>query len=127
MIKIAIPSSDGTQVFDHFGRTPGFVIVESDAGKINSRQFVKNDFTGHARGEHLQEVDVHVHKSHDSIFAALPDIQVVIARGMGRRLYQDFEQRNIQVFVTQQSSIDQALDQYFRGTLDNNPDRACDH
>ena len=126
-MKIAIPSNDQIHVFDHFGKTPGFVIVESEDGTTIKKKYAVNDFTGHARNEHSHIEELHEHKSHDSIFEALNDIQVVIARGMGRRLYQDFEARNIEVFVTRESSIDAAVEQYFQGTLDNNPDQACDH
>lgn len=127
-MKIAIPSHDEIHVFDHFGRSPGFVIVESDDdGKNIQKKYATNDFTGHARNEHSQMEEVHEHKSHDSIFEAMSDVQVVIARGMGRRLYQDFQARNIEVFVTRETSIDAAVEQYFRGTLDDNPDQACDH
>jgi predicted Fe-Mo cluster-binding NifX family protein len=127
MIKIAIPTADNVHVFNHFGKTPGFVIVESEDGSDIKKTFVTNDFTGHAKSEHLEEVGQHEHKSHDSIFEALHDIQVVIACGMGRRLYQDFDAKNIEVFITRERSIDAALDHYFKGTLDNDPDKACDH
>lgn len=127
MVKIAIPTEDKQHVFNHFGRTPGFVIVESEDGSVLQKKYVGNNFTGHAKGEHLEEVGKHEHKSHDGIFAALHDIQVVIASGMGRRLYQDFQNKNIEVFITREHSIDAALEQYFKGTLDNNPDKACNH
>jgi len=126
-MKIAIPSHDEINVFNHFGRTPGFIIAETKNGKIISKNYILNDFTGHAREEHLQEVKHHEHKSHDRIFQAMNDVEVVIARGMGRRLYDDFQKKKISVFITTESFIDNALEQFLKGTLDNNPDKACDH
>lgn len=58
---------------------------------------------------------------------ALHDCEVVIAGGMGRRLYVDFEAAKKQVFVTQISNLNEAINAYLSNTIDNNEDACCQH
>ncbi len=132
-MKIAIPSNDNVTISKHFGRTKGFVIVEMENNEILSKTHITNDFTGHSQGLHHEHHDHnhhghdHAHHSHDNIFKAIGDCSIVIAGGMGRRLYSDFEQRNMQVFITKEENIDTALQAYINGNLDNNSDICCSH
>jgi predicted Fe-Mo cluster-binding NifX family protein len=126
-MKIAIPSDDGIHISGHFGRTKGFMICETDNNKVVSKDYKENTFTGHAQGLHHDDAHGHGNHSHDGIFKAIGDCQMVIAGGMGRRLYDDFEQKNIKVFVTREKTIDMALDQFLNGKLDNHSDACCSH
>lgn len=125
-MKIAIPSNDELHIFGHFGRTAGFMICEIDKDKIISKKYKQNTFTGHAQGHH-HDSENHGSHSHTGIFNAIGDCDTVIAGGMGRRLYNDFEQKNIQVFVTQEKEIDLALKRFIEKTLDNNSETCCEH
>ncbi len=133
-MKIAIPSNDSVNITGHFGRTKGFVICEIDNNKVIKKDYVENTFTGHAKGLHSEgEHGHHEHEhghhghSHAGIFNAIGDCQTVIAGGMGRRLYDEFEQKNIKVFVTRETNIDNALNLFLNNELDNNSEKCCNH
>ncbi len=125
--KVAIPTDDGYSIAAHFGRTKGFMIFRIKEDGVISKNYVENHFTGHSQGRHLEDGHSHHHNSHSGIFAALHDTQIVIAGGMGRRLYDDFEKRRIQVFITREREIEKALDLFLQSRLDNNPDSCCEH
>ncbi len=131
-MKIAIPSNDSTNISAHFGKTKGFVICEIENNKVVKKEYIQNTFTGHAQGAHADKNhghDSHEHQkhSHQGILDAIGDCEVVIAGGMGRRLYNDFEQNNIKVFVSQEANIDSALNLFLNNELDNNTDKCCNH
>ncbi|PIE98208.1 MAG: iron-molybdenum cofactor biosynthesis protein [Treponema sp.] len=127
-MKIAIPSNDNKTISKHFGKSEGFVIAEIKENEVINKEYKKNDFTHHAKGgNRAHDHEHHENHSHDSILKALEGCSVVIAGGMGRRLYSDFEQNKITVYLTQEDSVDTALNLYIKGTLDNNLDARCNH
>ena len=134
-MKIAIPSNDKQTISAHFGRTEGFVILTIEEGKVQKSEYYINDFTGHSQGLHHEHDHSHdnghsqasIQHSHQGIFGAIGDCQVVIAGGMGRRLYTDFEQRKIKVFVTRERNIEKAVQLFLTENLDNDSEKCCDH
>ena len=128
-MKIAIPSNDKKTISAHFGRTLGFIIIEIEEGKVSKKEYLPNNFTGHSQGLHHEHNHNHSggQHSHSGIFNAIGDCDTVIAGGMGRRLYVDFEQRKMQVFVTSEKDIDKAVELFISNNLDNNSDSCCDH
>lgn len=130
-MKIAIPSNNQKTISAHFGRTLGFIIIEIDKGQVTKKEYITNNFTGHSQGLHHEHNHNHNsgsgQHSHSGIFNAIGDCDTVIAGGMGRRLYVDFEQRKIQVFVTAEKDIDKAVELFLSNNLDNNSDTCCDH
>jgi predicted Fe-Mo cluster-binding NifX family protein len=126
MTKIAMPSDDQVSISGHFGRTKGFLIFDVDGDKVENKIYVENNFTGHAQGLHHDHHHDHQH-SHGGILQVLKDCKVIISRGMGRRLLIDFENNNKEVFVTDTSSADEAVDQYLKGVLGHDPDKTCQH
>ena len=132
-MKIAIPSADGKTIFPHFGRAQSFAVVEVEGNAIKKREIVDNTFTGHARGQQQGHAHGHGHQeghgghSHSGILEALDDCPVVIACGMGRRLYDDLMSAGKEVFITQETDIDSAVEAYLGGNLDHDPDRSCEH
>jgi predicted Fe-Mo cluster-binding NifX family protein len=131
-MKIAIPTGNQKTIFSHFGRTPGVLIVTLDNNRIVNKEFIPNNFTGHAQG-HYHEQDHHEHHNnngggaHAGIFNAIGDCNVVIAGGMGRRLYDEFVANNMEVFVTDETDIDRAVELFINKRLDNKDDKCCDH
>ncbi|MEN8250088.1 MAG: NifB/NifX family molybdenum-iron cluster-binding protein [Bacteroidota bacterium] len=126
-MKIAIPSDDSVSISRHFGRTKGFVICNLENNKVLNQEYKENTFTGHAQGLHHDPNHEHGNHSHNGIFNAIGDCEVVIAGGMGQRLYKDFEARSIKVYVTRESTVDSALKLFIESELDNNPDDCCNH
>ncbi len=123
-MKIAIASDDGKTIASHFGRTRGFVVVDAEGGKIVKSEYRPNTFTGHATG---LEGESHAADRHGPILSALADCQIVVARGMGRRIYNDLAGAGKEVFVTTEALAEKAAEQYLAGKLDHNPDQTCDH
>lgn len=122
--KIAVVSDDGKTIALHFGRTRGFEIFEIEDGGISGREYRLNTFTGHARG---LEGAGHGTDKHGPILAALADCKVVISHGMGRRIYDDLKQANIEVFITEETDVEKAIELYISGELIDRPELGCDH
>jgi predicted Fe-Mo cluster-binding NifX family protein len=117
-MKIAVASNDGKKISAHFGRTKGFVIFEIENGEIKSREYRLNTFTGHARGFSHDDPEHHKY-THPAIIEALKDCKVVISHGMGRRLYDDLTSAGIDVYVTDETDVDKAIELYLKGELTN--------
>jgi len=123
-MRIAIASDDQQTIASHFGRTRGFLIYNIDQNKVINREYRINDFTGHARG--LEGAD-HSMDRHGPILFALHGCQAVIARGMGRRIYDDLQSAGIEAFIVNEENADQALQLYLQNALQDNPDMGCEH
>jgi len=122
-MKIAIASDDGKTISPHFGRAEGFVIFEVQNQEVRSYEYRQNSFTGHALGiEGQQSGD-----RHKTIIEALRDCDVVISRGMGRRLYEDLKYAGINPLITDEESVENALKMYMKGMLADNPEKSCKH
>lgn len=126
MTKIAIASDDQTHIAGHFGRTKGFLTYETNGNQIVKKDYVENNFTGHAQGHHHDHQHDHEH-SHSGILQALKDCKVVISRGMGRRLLEDFEVNGKEVYVTNTAFAEEAVEQYLKGELAHDPSKTCQH
>jgi predicted Fe-Mo cluster-binding NifX family protein len=133
-MKIAIPTADGNQIFPHFGRTPGFAIIEINNNKVMSKEWIENNITGHGRGGHNHHGDgdgqhhhhgERQHHSHDHILQAFEEVAVVIANGAGRRIVDDLKNAGKELITTRESDVDKAVDLYLKGELKHDPDIGC--
>ena len=125
-MKVGIASNDKLSIAQHFGRTKGFVIAEIEDGKVQSKDYRINDFTHHSQQGGHEHQSGHGH-SHGSILKALKDCRVVIARGMGKRIYDDLRSAQIESCITDIPEVDRALTAYISGTLVDNPGKGCTH
>ncbi len=125
-MKIALASDDGKTIAQHFGRTKGFVIVTIEEKKFAGKEYRKNKFTAHAMDE---ENHGHGHggHSHEAVIEALSDCSAVISRGMGRRLFDDLMNNNIQPFVTNLTDIKMAVMMYIKDELIIRPEDTCEN
>ena len=123
-MKIAIASDDETTISSHFGQTRGFVVFEVEDKKVKNREYRLNTFTGHARG--LEEAGHEIDR-HGPILSALSDCKAVISHGMGRRIYDDLKGAGIEVFVTDQVDVENALALYLNAQLIDRPNLSCNH
>jgi len=126
-MNIAVASDDQVKIANHFGRTRGFLIFTVEENKIVGRKYIENNFTGHVQGQHHDHSGEHHHHSHKGILDALTECKVVISRGMGRRLLEDFDAVGKQVFITHVENADEAVKQYLDGNLFHDPDKSCQH
>jgi len=129
-MKIAVASDDQVHIASHFGQTRGFLIYAVENGKVNEKAYIENRFTGHARGQHQghdHDAGLHHQHSHRRILEALDECEVVISRGMGRRLLDDFSAVGKNIYITPAEMADDAISQYLKGALEHDPDKSCEH
>ncbi|MCL4468460.1 MAG: hypothetical protein M1591_05975 [Deltaproteobacteria bacterium] len=69
------------------------------------------------------EHEHHSHNHHSLIIDALSDCTVIISHGMGRMLYDDLESAGLEVFVTDETDTDKAIELFIDNKLTGNP--AC--
>ncbi len=123
-MKVAIASDDGQTISAHFGRTKGFAVFEVVEKEVKNFEYRPNTFTGHARG--LEDAG-HEFNRHTPILNALSDCGVVIAHGMGMRIYNDLKKIGIEVFVTEEVDVKKALHLFLNDKLTNHPELRCHH
>jgi len=127
-MKIAVASMDGKKISPHFGRSACFVIYSIQAQTVQQREVRTNRMTGHGQGEcqgeHHADPGAGRH-SHGPILQALHDCETVIAQGMGRRMVEDFSRSGIQVFLTDETEADRAVELLLAGRLQVDPNRMC--
>jgi predicted Fe-Mo cluster-binding NifX family protein len=109
-MKVCIPM-EGTEVSQHFGHTPEFLIVGIEEGKIISREVYKSP--GHEPGL-LPKVMSEFGVTH------------VIAGGLGNKAREMFNERNISVISGVTGNIDDAIQMFIDGKLVSGKN-LCDH
>lgn len=127
-MKIAVVSENETTISQHFGRAPYYIILTVENGKTVKQEKFERGASGTCACGHSEEEEHH-HASHggDPESAAkhnrmvdpIADCQVLIAGGMGYGAYQALKSRNLQVFITAESSIQKAVELFSAGKLDN--------
>jgi predicted Fe-Mo cluster-binding NifX family protein len=113
-MKIAIASDDEIHIADHFGRALGFVIFEIENDVILNKEYRKNV------GKHTGECGS---CDHDMMIDNIKDCNVVISYGMGRRIFADLSKNNLQAFVTDVDTVDEALKRFIKNELKNRLDK----
>lgn len=109
-MKIAIASDDKKAISHHFGRAQGFVIFDIKENKIKSREYREN--IGKSSGECGS-------CNHSAMIENVKDCEFVISYGMGQRIYDDLVNSNITPIVTEEKTVDEALDQFLKKELKN--------
>jgi len=126
-MKIAVASSDGTNISPHFGRSSQFLIFNIEEGKIAGREVRNNTFTAHGRGQcGGEQHSGHGMRDHSPIVEALSDCQAVLCYGMGRRAAEALGHEGIQVFVLREECTpEQAVSLFLEGKLTPAGDELC--
>jgi predicted Fe-Mo cluster-binding NifX family protein len=127
--KIAIATNDQKRVTGHIGKCRSFMIYELDNNKIVNKELRENIFTHHRmmqHNHHQQHGEGGVH-SHSHLIEGLKDCTYLISKGGGWRVVEDLKQHNIQTIFSDVELIDDAVDQFIKGDLTDNPDLACNH
>ena len=119
-MKIAIASTDGVAVSQHFGRSKCFIVFEVTDGKIAAREVRDNTYTAFAKGECHGEGANHESQphSHSAVVAALKDCDFLLCRGMGWRAAEELKANGIQpLVVVEDLSPEDAAVGHLAGTL----------
>lgn len=118
-MKIAIASPDGSQVFPHFGRSPHFLVVNVEEGKIVGKQLRSNPFAGH-EGAHCHDESGHggEEAGHGTIVSTLRDCSAVLCYGMGNGAADALIRFGIQPYLLgERCTTDDAVGLFLQGKL----------
>jgi predicted Fe-Mo cluster-binding NifX family protein len=112
-LRIAFPTRDGKglddEIYEHFGHTPYFVIVDVEDGEIKSVEVLPN-----LASEEHGPGDV-------PLFLAEQGVNVIICRGMGPRAAAYFQQLGIDVVSGASGRVKDVLNEYLKGNLKSAP------
>ena len=112
-MRIAITSNSNlgidAKIFDHFGHTPYFTIVDINNKLVKRTMIVGNPFV-----EHHQPGEV-------PNFLSEKEVNVIIAGGMGEKAKQLFKAKNIDVITGASGSVGDAIELFLNGKLQNDP------
>ena len=101
-MKIAI-STDGDYVSMHFGRCPGFTVIDIQDGKIVNREIIDNP------GHHPGFLPQFLHEN---------GIKCIVAGGMGMKARELFNQHEIDQIVGVSGKIEEIVLQLVNGTIE---------
>lgn len=106
-IAVSVDSDDGldSAVAQHFGRCPFFALLDVQDAEVQAVEVVPNPFYGaHQPGQVPG-------------FIQGQSVDLMIARGMGGRAIQFFQQLGVEVQCGASGTVRDALDSYAAGTL----------
>ena len=113
-MRIAITSNSNQGIdatlFDHFGHSPYFTIVDIHNTLVKRTIIVSNPFReAHQPGEIPD-------------FLSKMDVKLVITGGMGEKAKSLFALHDIDVITGASGLVSEVIDQYLKGTLENKMD-----
>ena len=115
-MKIAFPTRDNETITGHFGNMKTMLVVDVDGGVETGREH--RDMSG------MPACDDAKHSRPDYVVGVVKDCDAVIANGIGAPLVHKMQHVGVDVVLTSNLSIDEALASYVAGTLDNEPELA---
>jgi predicted Fe-Mo cluster-binding NifX family protein len=132
-MKIAVATTDGVSISQHFGQSAGFIVFEVDGTNVKQRELRTNNQTLHDQGicqhhgpEQEQALHGHGAHSHAGITGMLGDCKVVLCGGMGAGAAQALRQQGIQpLLLSVTCTADEAVSQYLKGALITTPTEFC--
>jgi predicted Fe-Mo cluster-binding NifX family protein len=119
-VKIAVPSNDGVSISEHFGRSAGFLVFETQDGQILSRQMRQNGMQhSHAQSDCAGHAETgHGAHSHAGILSSIEGCEVVICAGMGWRAAEALKEAGVkEVIVTAPGPMEERVQAYLKGEL----------
>lgn len=126
--KIAIATNDQNRVTGHIGKCRAFMVYEIDGEKIVSKELRENNFTNHRRGgEHHHSHGEGGGHRHTHLIEGLKDCKYLISSGGGWRVVEDLKQHNISTLFTEVEMIEDAVNMFIKGELNNETNLVCDH
>lgn len=129
-MKIALITDDGQTISQHFGRARYYLVATIEDGQVVQREMRDklghHHFSSQEQGEHQASerhgFDPASQNRHASMAQAIADCQVIICGGMGAGAYESMRQYNIRPVVTDLRKIDEVLQAYLAGNLQDRTD-----
>ena len=115
-VKIAFPTRDNETITGHFGTMNTMLVIDVDGDAETGREH--RDMSG------MPACGDTEHSRPDYVVDAVKDCDAVIANGIGGPLVHKMQQVGVDVVLTSNLSIDEALASYVAGTLDHEPELA---
>jgi predicted Fe-Mo cluster-binding NifX family protein len=113
--KVAIASEDGKTIAAHLGAAPLFVVFRVRKGKVVEEEIREN------RWMHSGSKEDPLAGCWGLIQELLPDVKVVISRGMGENAYVGLLRRDILPINTDEVDTGDAIHAYLEDNLGDNP------
>jgi predicted Fe-Mo cluster-binding NifX family protein len=124
MPKIAFPSDDGETISKHLGHAKYFQVVMVENGQVQSTERREKASHSHQGHSHEQEAGIHPGQT---MIEAIRDCQVLIAGGMGQPMYNRAISSGLEVYLTGEDRISEAIEAYQKGTLSSDMRRVHTH
>lgn len=126
MIKVAFPTDDGETISRHLGQARYYVVAQISETGIALEQRPKPYHQVHEEGHH--EDSGHGENGlGQKMLEPIADCQVLISGGMGQPAYQHAISAGLQVVLSSEKSITNALDAFQAGKLESDPRRIHNH
>lgn len=110
-MKYAICAHD-EQVFQHFGKCPGFEVVDITEGNVQAKQYVSSNGNGH---------------SALVLFLKELNVDVLVCGGIGNGARDALNEAGITLISGAKGHIDIIINKLTKGTLKDDPSGKCDH
>ena len=125
-MKIGVVTDDGRIVSAHFGMAKHYLVFEIEGGIIKRYEMRPKASHQHAGTGHADRGEVHQseneHSLHADMLSNVRDCQILVARGMGRPMYENIIQMGITPCITEHSSVEEAVRACIEGTLEKGHD-----
>ena len=130
-MKVAIVTTDGQTVSQHFGRSPYYKVVTISGGQVVQEE-MRERGTGHFARGRRRESHEHHHQNaghqghgygpeadakHAAMAAEIADCDVLVAGGMGRGAYESFARAGLKVILTDMVKIEDVIQGIINGTI----------
>lgn len=125
-MKIAIPTSDGIRISSNVHHIKGFKVFEIISGKIVDEVYitrtkaVNNSIPSAENGNPGPQN----HDGNLSMLSGIDDCQIVIANGVGKKMFEELVRAHKEVYITEASNVRGAINHFIRQTLRNHPEIA---
>ncbi len=113
-MKVCFPTDDGLILSRHFGQALYFKIYTLENNQAASVELRPK--AHHSQGEHGHEHAQGIHPG-QQMFETIADCQVLICGGMGAPAYNRAIAAGMEVFLTPETSIDEAMKAFQDGKL----------
>lgn len=114
-----------TTVSAHFGMANHYLVYDIEGGVVKgkeAREKIGHGAHPHAGGHHAEGSAGEKPGLHESMLSNVADCDVVIARGMGRPMYESIRASGKKAFITRTQLADDAAKALAEGRLDDHPE-----
>lgn len=127
-MKVACVTDDGRTISQHFGRAAYYAVLTVEDGDVVEREL--RDKVGHQHFASQDQdssqhhgLDAASHNKHVSMAKVISDCEALLCRGMGYGAYASMQQLEIKPVVTDVEDIEEAVQAYVEGRLQDHPEK----